>query len=492
MDTKSPPDLGTVVRTVKRHMKKRKQTASFDGLARVNLLSAGTMIAGGAAVTEGAMIWSGKGDIVSGAQHIAGAVTDPNSCHNGKTDAVACGFVQIAEQMAADALIKGGIKMAYKVTMKKAIKEMAEKAVTKASEEMAEKMAVKFGEEVVEEVVEREVTEAVIEAATETEMGPVGWALEIFQAISMVLDLGDPEGYNKMLEDNQINEMIGNMELALKNTFIVQGQKSVNHLFDTKYSVANTGLSEDEYQDLKDCFLCKFTSWPQKKYPFSTDMFDITLDPILHQKIVDYSIDYLRWQTPGSGTTEPYIDANGQPVTFEFLLAQTEFERILLPFKRNLSDLGIELVIRRVDVSQYINRLRSRDFDMIVGGFGQSNSPGNEQREYWHSSSADNPGSRNYIGLKDPAIDQLVEGLINADSRQDLINHTRALDRVLLWGYYVIPNWHIKTWRVAYWNRFEHPKVTPLYDIGLHTWWVRPGLEQPSEEQQPAAEQAEQ
>lgn len=186
------------------------------------------------------------------------------------------------------------------------------------------------------------------------------------------------------------------------------------------------------------------------------------------------------------------LDANGQPVTFEFLLAQTEFERILLPFKRNLSDLGIELVIRRVDVSQYINRLRSRDFDMIVGGFGQSNSPGNEQREYWHSSSADNPGSRNYIGLKDPAIDQLVEGLINADSRQDLISHTRALDRVLLWGYYVIPNWHIKTWRVAYWNRFEHPKVTPLYDIGLHTWWVRPGLEQPSEEQQQAAEQAEQ
>ncbi|HEY1029532.1 MAG TPA: extracellular solute-binding protein [Pseudomonas sp.] len=186
------------------------------------------------------------------------------------------------------------------------------------------------------------------------------------------------------------------------------------------------------------------------------------------------------------------LDANGQPVSFEFLLAQTEFERILLPFKRNLADLGMELVIRRVDVSQYLNRLRSRDFDMIVGGFGQSNSPGNEQREYWHSSSADNPGSRNFIGLKDPAIDTLVEGLINADSRQSLIAHTRALDRVLLWGYYVIPNWHIRTWRVAYWNRFEHPKVTPLYDIGLNTWWVRPGLEQPSEAQQQATEQAEQ
>ena len=175
------------------------------------------------------------------------------------------------------------------------------------------------------------------------------------------------------------------------------------------------------------------------------------------------------WRVDG----DQMLDSTGKPVTIEFLLAQTEFERILLPFKRNLADLGIELVIRRVDVSQYINRLRSRDYDLIVGGFGQSNSPGNEQREYWHSSSADNPGSRNYIGLKDPAVDSLVEGLINADSRQSLITHTRALDRVLLWGHYVVPNWHIKTWRVAYWNRFEHPKVSPQYDIGLHTWWAR-------------------
>ena len=167
------------------------------------------------------------------------------------------------------------------------------------------------------------------------------------------------------------------------------------------------------------------------------------------------------------------VDADGKPVSLEFLLAQTDVERVLLPYKRNLADLGIELVIRRVDVSQYINRLRSRDFDMIVGGFGQSSSPGNEQREYWHSASADNPGSRNFIGLKDPAVDSLVEGLINADSRQSLVAHTRALDRVLLAGHYVIPNWHIKTWRVAYWDRLQHPEVTPLYDVGLMTWWAK-------------------
>ena len=174
------------------------------------------------------------------------------------------------------------------------------------------------------------------------------------------------------------------------------------------------------------------------------------------------------------------LDAEGKPVVIEFLLAQIEFERVLLPFKRNLASLGIELQIRRADVSQYINRLRSRDFDLIVGGFAQSSSPGNEQREYWHSSSADNPGSRNLIGLKDPAIDALVEGLIGADSRQSLITHTRALDRVLLWGHYVIPNWHIKTWRVARWDRLEHPTVAPLYDIGLYTWWARPDAGAPA------------
>ena len=168
------------------------------------------------------------------------------------------------------------------------------------------------------------------------------------------------------------------------------------------------------------------------------------------------------------------VDTQGKPVSLEFLLAQTEFERVLLPFKRNLSDLGIDLQIRRVDVSQYINRLRSRDFDLIVGSFPQSTSPGNEQREYWSSSSADKPGSRNFMGLKDPAIDSLVESLINAESRQSLLDHTRALDRVLLWGHYVIPNWHIKTWRVAYWDHLGHPEVSPKYDVGISTWWNKP------------------
>lgn len=178
-------------------------------------------------------------------------------------------------------------------------------------------------------------------------------------------------------------------------------------------------------------------------------------------------------------------DAQGNPVKLEFLMVQTAFERVMLPYKRNLKDLGIELSIRRVDVAEYMNRLRSRDYDMIVSSFPQSSSPGNEQREFFHSVSADRPGSRNFMGLNDPAVDSLVDGLIRADSRESLVAHTRALDRVLLWGFYVVPNWHIKSWRIVYWDHLAHPKAKALSDIGLSSWWAKPGV-QPVPPSQPA------
>ena len=178
------------------------------------------------------------------------------------------------------------------------------------------------------------------------------------------------------------------------------------------------------------------------------------------------------------------IGPDGKQLAFEFLNFQPNLERVILPFKRNLAELGIDLQIRRVDTSQYINRLRSRDFDMTSAIWPQSTSPGNEQREFWHSASADNPGSRNLMGLRDPAIDQLVEGLIRADSREALVTHARALDRALLWGHYVVPNYYVDAWRVAYWKRFGRPAVTPLYDYGLMTWWeetpLHPAAAQPA------------
>jgi microcin C transport system substrate-binding protein len=161
----------------------------------------------------------------------------------------------------------------------------------------------------------------------------------------------------------------------------------------------------------------------------------------------------------------------GEPMRFEILLRSPQFERLVLPFIRNLGRLGIEARLRTVDSSQYINRLRSFDFDMIVGGIGQSLSPGNEQRSYWSSQAADEPGGYNYPGVKDPVVDELVEMVIAAPDRDSLVYRTRALDRVLLWGHYGIPQWGSPYVRLLSWNKFGRPAVVPLQGLSLDTWW---------------------
>ncbi len=130
--------------------------------------------------------------------------------------------------------------------------------------------------------------------------------------------------------------------------------------------------------------------------------------------------------------------------------------------------------MRTVDSTQFQNRLDTFDYDMMVYVWGQSLSPGNEQRDFWHSESAAIEGSRNYAGISHPAVDALVEGLISAQTREALVTHARALDRVLQWGHYVIPHWHLRFFRVAYWDLFERPSITPKYDLGFDTWWVNP------------------
>jgi microcin C transport system substrate-binding protein len=171
------------------------------------------------------------------------------------------------------------------------------------------------------------------------------------------------------------------------------------------------------------------------------------------------------------------VNAKGEPFEFEFLLnaASPDFERIVAPFKQNLERLGIRCTLRSVDVSQYIKRSEEFDFDMMVDSWPESLSPGNEQRNFWSSEAADRQGSQNSIGIKDPAIDQLIDKIIYAPNREELVAATRALDRVLLWGYYVIPNWHINSFRVAYWNRFGKPRIAPKYGLGFpDTWWIDP------------------
>ncbi len=164
-----------------------------------------------------------------------------------------------------------------------------------------------------------------------------------------------------------------------------------------------------------------------------------------------------------------------QQFKFEILLVSPAFERIVLPFKRNLERLGMDVSVRLVDQSQYINRVRQFDFDMIVSGWGQSESPGSEQRDYWGSKSVDREGSRNLIGIKSSAIDALIELLVEAPDRQSLIARTRALDRALLAGHWIIPNWHIAAERIVYWDKFGQPKLTPYKGVSVNTWWLDPG-----------------
>ena len=165
---------------------------------------------------------------------------------------------------------------------------------------------------------------------------------------------------------------------------------------------------------------------------------------------------------------------SGQPFRFEILLYSKDFERIVLPYVKNLKKLGIEASARLVDSTNYIRIVRDFEFDMIIGSFGQSNSPGNEQRDYWFSKFADHKGSRNLIGVKDPVVDVLIEEIISAQTRDDLVAACRALDRVLLWSHYVVPQWHINKHRLAYWNKFEQPAIAPIYgDVGFYTWWAK-------------------
>jgi microcin C transport system substrate-binding protein len=166
------------------------------------------------------------------------------------------------------------------------------------------------------------------------------------------------------------------------------------------------------------------------------------------------------------------LEKDGQEFRFEILTASEAFERWISPFISNLKKLGIQASLRNVDTAQYQHRIENFDFDMTVHTFGQSLSPGNEQRDFWGSDKADVKGSRNIIGIKSPVLDDLVGKLVSAKDREELIAYCHAIDRILLWNYYVIPQFYHDKWRVAYWNKFGHPETTPKYGLGVpDTWW---------------------
>ncbi|MGV8842550.1 MAG: extracellular solute-binding protein [Pseudomonas sp.] len=167
------------------------------------------------------------------------------------------------------------------------------------------------------------------------------------------------------------------------------------------------------------------------------------------------------------------LNSRGEPLRFEILLVNPGLERILQPYRENLASIGIDINLRSVDRAQYKQRLDHFDFDMILLSLPQTLSPGLEQSLYFHSSQANLKGGRNYAGIANPVVDQLLEKLLAAQTRDEQVAATRALDRVLLWQHYSIPNWYINHHRLAYRNRFAFV-TTPPYTLGLRSWWLKP------------------
>lgn len=181
-------------------------------------------------------------------------------------------------------------------------------------------------------------------------------------------------------------------------------------------------------------------------------------------------LDEAGWKLDGNVRRH---ERTGEPLTIEFLSYDTQFDRIVLPFKQNLAKIGVDLVIRVNDATQYENRLKTYDFEMITDAFPQSHAPGPEQLQRWGSAAADQPATANRIGIKNPAIDALLEEMGRAGTREELIAATRALDRVMLWNHYMILQWYNPTTWIAHWDKFGRPARHPSQDPSvLTTWWI--------------------
>ncbi|MEE3253069.1 MAG: extracellular solute-binding protein [Nitrospinota bacterium] len=188
-------------------------------------------------------------------------------------------------------------------------------------------------------------------------------------------------------------------------------------------------------------------------------------------KVANSLLDSAGWKIGSDG-----IRSKGNNrMEFELLLAGPGFQRIAEPYKNNLKKVGVKLDIKVVQIAEYEERLRNFKFGMIVAGYPQSRSPGNEQRYMWGSDAADTPGTRNYMGIKNPALDELIEKIVSAKTRKDLVVNIQALDRILTHQYYMVPHWYIAYDRAVYWNKFGRPKInasqSAVNNNVLEWWW---------------------
>jgi microcin C transport system substrate-binding protein len=165
---------------------------------------------------------------------------------------------------------------------------------------------------------------------------------------------------------------------------------------------------------------------------------------------------------------------NGKRLAVKILLDGAGFERIVEPYKNNLRKIGFDMEIKKMQVAEYEERLRNFNFDMIVVGYGQSRSPGNEQRYMWGSEAANTPGTRNYMGIENPAVDELINRITEAGSRKELVDAIQAMDRILTHQFYIVPHWYIAYDRIVYWNKFSRPGVNPSQSAVINNiieWW---------------------
>ena len=281
----------------------------------------------------------------------------------------------------------------------------------------------------------------------------------------------------KIFADRRVRQAIGlALDFEWTNTSIFFGQYSrMNSYFSNSY-LAATGLPEGkelEYlNSVKDTVPPEVFTTPLKA--------PVTTDPQQLRQNLRQAKDLLKeagWQVKDG----VLINDAGEVMQFEITLVSQAFERVMAAYVANLEKLGMRVKYRTIDPALYADRLRNFDFDMIVETFGQSLSPGNEQRNYWHSSSASQPGSENYAGINDPAVDVLVDKVIYAQSQEELTAACKALDRVLWYGYYLVPNWYVNNHRISYRAMFGQPEKLPLYyspNQLLMTWWS----ENPSKE----------
>ncbi len=272
-----------------------------------------------------------------------------------------------------------------------------------------------------------------------------------------------------MFQDIRVREALGyafDFEWADKNLFFGQYKRTKSYFENSE--LASTGLPSPEELKILEPLRGKIPDEVFTK-TFTLPTTDGSGNNRANLRQANTLLEQAGW-TVKNGVR---VDKNGQPFRFEILLDNPLFERLALPFIQSLKRLGIDATLRTTqDSAQYTRRTQSFDYDMIVGAFGESLSPGNEQRWFWGSAAADQPGSPNLIGIKNPAIDTLIDQVISAPDRLQLVARTHALDRVLLWNYYVIPHFYMGADRLAYWNIFDRPKVRPRYATGFDTWWI--------------------